>query len=784
MAKTGAVRMGLARLLAVLLGGLGLTFAVGGAWLLSLGGSLYYLLGGIALIASAVLIWRNDRRGAGLYGLFLLATAIWSLAEVGPDAWALAPRLALFVGIGLWMLTPWGPRGTSLGRAGWAVVALVGIGAVALAGWASRENQDPVADVAAPAALAATDWPTYGNGPGSDRFAAPGQVTRANVAGLRKAWEYHSGDATLYDGFIPDSFETTPIKVGNRLIACSARAAFAVDATTGKSLWRFAPGIKTEPVKLKLCRGVAYHRDPAANGPCAERVLWATVDARMFAIDAATGRACPSFGKDGQIDLRTGMGEVKPGYYYVTSPPIVVDGKAVVGGFVDDNAEVSVPSGVIRAFDVRTGALSWAWDMGAPERTGLPAPGESYTRGTPNNWTMFSADPGLGLVYVPLGNPSPDFFGGLRRPFDEKFGSSLVALDVKTGRMRWHFQTVHHDIWDYDLPAPPSLIDLPVGGKIVPALVQSSKQGELFVLDRRSGKPIYPVRERPVPQGAVAGERPSPTQPFSVAMPNLRLPRLAEADMWGVTPIDQMVCRIRFRAGRYGGPFTPVGTQDTITFPGSQGVSEWGGVSIDPARKILVVNVSAVPYRSRLIPRADAPAWLAKAPVHGVKPKPGDTPIDYWYNSQVGTPYALHTRPFLGPLGSPCTRPPWGKLVAIDLVTREILWERTIGTTRDVGPMGFKTGLPLPIGTPNAGGSLVTAGGLIFYSGTLDDYLRAYDIGTGRELWRARLPAGGQATPMSYVGADGRQYVVIAAGGHVGLQTRPGDSIIAFALPR
>lgn len=779
------LRIWLARLLACVLAALGLAMAVGGGRLIAAGGSWYYLLGGLALIVTAVLMWRRRRRAAWLYAAFLSVTVVWSLAEVGLDPWALAPRLALFLGIGLWMLTPWGPPGASLGRKGWAVVAAVALLAGGVFVWASRENADRIAQVPRFAASAASDWPTYGNGPGSDRFAPLAQIDRTNVKGLRLAWHYRSGDLNLYDGFIPDSSEVTPIKIGNRLFGCSARAAFAIDATTGRGLWRFAPGIKTEPVKLKLCRGVAYHADPAGGtGPCAARILWATVDARLFAIDAATGKACADFGQAGAVDLRAGMGEVKPGYYYVTSPPIVLDGKAILGGFVDDNADVDVPSGVIRAFDARTGALAWAWDMGAPERTGAPAPGESYTRGTPNNWTMFSADPALGLVYVPLGNPSPDFWGGKRRPFDEGYGTSLVALDVATGRERWHFQAVHHDIWDYDLAAPPSLVDLPVGGGMVPALVQSTKQGELFVLDRRTGKPVYPVEERAVPHDGVAGERPSRTQPFSVGMPNMRLPLLTEADMWGITPIDQMLCRIRFREARYKGPFAPLGTVDTLTFPGSQGVTEWGGVSIDPQRRVMVVNVSAVPYRSRLIPRRDAPGWLRKPPVHGVRPKPGEPAIDYWYNAQVGTPFALHTRPFLGPLEAPCTRPPWGKLVAIDLVSRKVLWERAIGTARDSGPLGMASGLPLPIGTPNTAGSVVTAGGLVFFSGTLDNYLRAYDIATGRELWRARLPAGGQATPMTYVGADGRQYVAVAAGGHVGMRTKAGDSIVAFALPR
>ena len=776
-------RKWLARLLAIVLAAIALTLGSGGIRLLLAGGSVYYLIAGFVLLLVAVLLWRGDRRGAWLYGLFLLGTAIWAVAEVGFDAWALAPRLALFLGIALWMLMPWGPRSATLGRGGWGVLAVLALAMIGVAVWASSANSDAIGASAPPELASETDWPHYGNGLGADRFAAVAQIGRDNVAGLQRAWAYTSGDASLYDGFIPDSFETTPIKIGNRLFACTARAVFAIDAETGKGLWRFEPGIDTPPVKLKLCRGVSHYRVPDATGPCADRIIWGTVDARLFALDAVSGRPCAGFGSDGVVDLEEGMGKVRPGYYYVTSPPVVVDGKAVVGGFVDDNADIDVPSGVIRAFDAMTGELAWAWDMGAPDRTGLPPEGESYTRSTPNNWTMFSADPDLGLVYVPLGNPSPDFWGGKRRAFDEKYGDAIVALDVATGRERWHFQTTHHDLWDYDLPAPPSLVDLPIDGKMVPALVQPTKQGELFVLDRRTGAPLRAVEERAVPQGAAAGDRTSPTQPFSVEMPTLRLPDLVEADMWGVTPIDQLVCRIRFREAKYEGMHTPIGTQDTLTFPGSMGVSEWGGVSIDPQRRILIANVSAIPYRSRLVPRDEAPSWLHKPPVHGVAPEPGDTPIDYWYNAQIGTPFALHTRPFLGPLGAPCTQPPWGFLVAIDLDAAKVLWRRTIGTTRDIGPMGQATGLPLPIGTPNTAGSLVTAGGLVFFSGTLDTYLRAYDIATGEQLWRARLPAGGQATPMSYVGRDGRQYVVIAAGGHVGMQTTPGDSIIAFALP-
>jgi quinoprotein glucose dehydrogenase len=484
------------------------------------------------------------------------------------------------------------------------------------------------------------------------------------------------------------------------------------------------------------------------------------------------------------VDLTAGLGEAKPGYYFMTSAPLVAAHKAIVGGWVDDNADVDMPSGVIRAFDTASGRFAWAWDMGRPDRTGAPPPGETYTRSTPNAWGPLSADEALGLAYVPLGNPSPDFWGGRRRPFDEHYGSSVVALDLATGRPRWSFQMAHHDLWDYDTPSQPTLIDLPIGGRIVPALVQSTKQGELFVLDRRTGQPLTRVAEKPVPQGAAPGDHVSPTQPFSVGMPTLRLPVLQERDMWGVTPIDAMVCRIRFRQARYDGPFTPPSPDhETLTFPGSMGVTDWGGVSIDPVRHLLIANISAISYRTRLVPRAQAPKWLDVDPVHGVHPKPGDPPIDYWYNPQVGTPFALHTRPFLGPLGVPCTRPPWGRMVAIDLATRKEVWSRTIGTARDSGPMGYPTGLPIPMGTPNIGGTLVTQGGLVFFGGTLDRYLRAYSVADGRELWRSRLSAGAQAGPMSYVTKDGRQLVVVAAGGHIGLQTKLGDAIIAYGLP-
>jgi membrane-bound PQQ-dependent dehydrogenase (glucose/quinate/shikimate family) len=423
--------------------------------------------------------------------------------------------------------------------------------------------------------------------------------------------------------------------------------------------------------------------------------------------------------------------------------------------------------------------------MGAPDRIGEPGPGEYYTPSTANAWPQFSADEKLGLVYVPLGNASPDYFGGNRRPYDEKYGDSLVALDVNDGRPRWSFQAIHHDMWDYDLPSQPTLVDLPQ-----PAVVQATKTGQIFVLDRRDGTPIQPVEERPAPQGAAPGDHASPTQPWSAI--SLTPPPLTEKDMWGITPYDQLWCRIRFRQLRYDGPYTPQSTQGTMDFPGSMGVTEWGGTAIDVPHKVVVVNTSAVPYWMMLLDRTKAMAisTMRDADMDHLpsssKAVPGEIPHagheEFWARMD-GSPYMLSQKGFLGPLQAPCNQPPWGHIVAYDLTTGKQLWSHIIGTAQDSGPMGIATHLALPIGTPNLGGPLVTSGGLVFHAGTLDNYLRAYDLKTGRELWRSRLPAGGQATPMTYVAADGRQYVVIAAGGHSGLRTKAGDYLIAYALP-
>jgi len=613
------------------------------------------------------------------------------------------------------------------------------------------------------------DWPSYGRSLEGTRYSPLTQIDAGNVVNLQPAWQYRTGDLAEHkrDSRNLPAFEATPLKVGSSLYLCTpTNVVIALDAQSGRERWRFDPRSDTRGHYQVTCRGVAYHEQPGATHLCAKRVIAATLDARLLALDAQTGHRCPDFGRDGVVSLRAGQEPVKPGFYGVTSPPTVVGDTLITGGLVLDNQSVDVPSGV-RAFDVRTGELRWAWDAGGA--TNPAPPGQPYDRGSPSAWGVFSADPALGMVYVPTGNRAPDYFGGQRSAAEDSHASAVVALDIASGATRWVFQTVHHDIWDYDVASQPVLIDLPDphgdGNAPVPALVQATKSGQLFVLDRRSGKPLYAVEERPVPRDdAVEGEQPAPTQPFSTELPALHPLRLSEDDLWGLTPLDRWWCRREFRKYRHQGLFTPPSLQGTVNYPGELGASNWGGVAIDPQRGILIANTNRIASIVRLIPRADAERMQAAGKM--------------LYQPSEGTPYAADIRAFLSPLGVPCTAPPWGMLTAIDLRAGRVLWEQPLGTIRDMAPLP----LPWQVGVPNTGGALITAGGVVFIGAAADNYLRAFSLETGRELWRARLPAGGQATPMTYTAADGRQYVVIAAGGDAHLGTTLGDYVMAFSL--
>lgn len=638
---------------------------------------------------------------------------------------------------------------------------------------------------AGPASAADGEWRYYGSDPGGQRFSTLKQLTPENVAGLERAWVYR----TQQGGPPIPGLQVTPLMVGGNLYICTPyNVVISLDAESGKERWRFDPS--NENSKPRSCRGVAYYEAPGVAEPgegpgeeavesaCTARIITATGDAKLRAIDAETGKPCEDFGESGTVDLTAGMGEVRSGYYYVTSAPTIVRGKVVLGGWVSDNQYVGEPSGVIRAFDAVTGGFAWAWDMDRPGEHGEPGPGESYSRGTPNSWAPMSADEALGLVYLPTGNATPDYWGGHRSAESEKYSTSVVALDAESGEPRWVFQTLHHDVWDYDVGSQPTLVDLEINGEVVPALVQPTKHGEIFLLDRRTGRPLAAVEEKPVPQGAADGDWLSPTQPFSTGMPDLADWTLSESDMWGLTPIDQLWCRIKFRQARYEGRFTPPGTAPTITFPGYMGGMEWGGVAVDPNRKLMVVNWSRVGNYTRLIPRREADAMGVKAAAEHISGVGEPSAME-------GTPFAVATSAFLSPLGLPCNAPPYGLLTAIDLNSRKIVWSRPLGTVRDTGPYGMPSLLPLPVGVPNVGGSVITDSGLVFIAATMEHALRAVDLNTGKTLWKARLPAPGHATPMTYISPkSGRQFVIVAAGGHGAMGGKLGDHIIAYSLPR
>ena len=777
------------RALAVVLLALGAWLTGGGAWLTSLGGSWYYLLAGLATLASGTLVWRRRRLGLWIYLALFAATVVWALCEVGLDFWQLVPRIGLPLAIALYLLTPWvrgafsEAQGASFaiataGRGRLAGFTLAGFAVVAALAFAWYKGRDviaarPDAKLPPPQTMhQGAGWSNYGASETGTRYSVATEVTPDNVHRLGVAWQYHTGDLPSR---YPNSksaflFEATPILASDTLYFCTPHdIVIALDADTGKERWRYDPKVNDTGIRTLVCRGVAYHEAHAPVAECPRRILVATIDARLIALDATTGEPCRSFGQHGEVSLLEGLGDVAPGIYSVTSPALIVGDAAIVGSSVLDDMATDTASGVVRAYDAVTGRQLWAWDAARPAELGPLKPGETYPRGSPNAWSLFSADPALGLVFIPTGNAAGDYFGGQRSEAFDHFSSSVVALEAATGRLRWSFQTVHHDLWDYDVGSQPVLVDLPINGETVPALIQPTKQGEVFVLDRRNGHPLTAIEERAVPQGEVPGERYSKTQPDSVGMPSFAPPLLTESDMWGTTQLDQLLCRIEFRKRRYQGRFTPPSVAPTIEYPGNFGVMDWGSVAVDEARRVMVVNASFMPFLARLVPREEAQAMQAAGSGHrflAVMP-------------QLGTPFAVEFGPFLSPMGLPCNAPPWGKIAAVDLDTRRIVWEKPFGTSRDQAP--FDISVP---GAFSLGGAAITKGGVIFIAAATDNYLRAFELASGRELWKGRLPAGGQASAMTYVSQrTGRQYVVVAAGGHPYLRTTPGDSVVAFALP-
>lgn len=766
----------------------GLILAGGGAWLLALGGAPFYLFAGVMMVATAIFLFRRQAIALALHGILIVVALVWAISEVGFDWWQLGPRGGVLILLGLWLLLPFireklGRRAPAVQEGAPAFSWVLVIPLVAALGVAAYSmTQDPydiagrlpdgaAEKVAFGGSVPDSDWHQYGRTPFGQRFSPLADITPANVSKLQVAWQYQTGDVKRPDDVGETTYQVTPLKIGDNLYICTPHnLAIALDAITGKEKWRYDPNVGLNPDRQhQTCRGVTYYKSPSAapGMPCAERVYLPTSDARLIALDAASGAVCETFADKGVLHLEQGMKYRPAGYYYSTSPPVAAAGKLIIGGAVNDNYSTKEQSGVIRAFDIETGSLVWNWDSGNPDQTDPLPPGQFYTTNSPNAWSVMSADEGLGLVYVPLGNQVPDQLGMNRSANVEKFSSSIVALDLNSGALKWVRQTVHHDLWDMDVPAQPVLLDLRrPDGQTVPALVGPTKQGDLYVLDRRTGEPIIPIKEVPAPGGAIPEDRTSPTQPISDL--TFSPPVLRERDMWGITLFDQLACRIAFYSYRYDGRYTPPSLRGTIVYPGNFGVFNWGSVAIDPERQILFGMPTYLAFTSRLVPAADIPRKGA-----------GEKGSEQGLNRNEGAPYGVVMGPFLGPLGIPCQAPPWGYVSGVDLNTGKIVYRHRNGTVRDMTPLP----LPFKVGVPGIGGPMLTRGGVAFLGAAVDDYLRAYDVTTGEVLWQSRLPAGGQATPMSYRASDGKQYVVIVAGGHGSVGTKPGDYVIAYRLP-
>ncbi len=788
--------------------GMGAFFLFFGTRLLRLGGTPYFVAAGAMMALSGLQILRARASGAAFFAAAFVLTLVWALREAGLEFWPQVSRLLVPMGIGMLVALSYPllrrADGRSLQRApAFAVAGLLALGTAGMvAGMfvphASVAAQDAPAGAATPAAPAeTTDWEHYGNTPGGSRFVALDQINRQNVGQLQVAWTYRTGDVPQSPGGNGAEDQLTPLQVGDRVFLCTPHNnVIALDAATGKELWKTE--INATQKKWMRCRGLAYFdaerpivqptvegstpvKEAVAAAPgtaCRQRILMNTIQSELIALDAATGAFCTDFGTQGRVDLKKNMGKgVDKGQYSLTSAPALAGTTVVVGGRVADNVSTDMPGGVLRGFDVMTGDLRWAFDPGNPDTHLLPESGKTYTRSTPNVWAPMSYDPASNTVFLPVGSAAIDLWGVKHTALDRKYGASMLALDATTGREKWVYQTVHDDLWDYDVPMQPTFSDFPDGkGGTTPALVFGTKAGQIFVLDRRTGKPVTPVEERPVPAGDIPGETYSPTQPFSVGMPQIGAADLTEADMWGATPFDQLLCRIKFKSMRYTGLFTPPGTDVSLNLPGSLGGMNWGGFSIDPTSQTLFVNDMRVGLEVQLIPQAPK--------TNGPKNDGGEAANITSAVPLEGTPYAINAKlRFMSPLEIPCQKPPFGTLTAVDLKTRRIAWQVPVGTVRDTGPMGIKMGLPIPVGMPTIGGTLATQGGLVFIAATQDYYLRAYDSRTGEEAWKARLPVGSQGTPISYKApSTGRQYVVVSAGGARNSPDR-GDYVIAYTLP-
>ena len=627
------------------------------------------------------------------------------------------------------------------------------------------------------------DWSANGRDAQGSRYSPASTITRENVTRLAVAWTYRTGETDpRFKTEKATAFEATPLMVdGTMYLGTPLGRVIALDPATGRERWVFDPKIKRDVRYGDFAsRGVSTWLDESApaGAACRRRIFVATAQSQLFALDARDGRPCAGFGAKGMVDLKAGLRipPFEPGAYSMTSPPVVVSGLVITGSSVADNSRPNPASGEVRAYDARTGAIKWTWDP-IPQDPKDPAYGEwrgamAHKTGAANAWSVLAADPERDLVFIPTGSAAPDYYGVLRLG-NNRYANSIVALRASTGKLFWAFQTVHHDLWDYDNASPPALVTVTHGGAPIPAVVQATKSGMLFVLHRETGQPIFPVEERPVPASDIPEEQASPTQPFTAVTPPLSPHRFSTDSIWGTSDADRAACHAAIDGLRNEGIFTPPSGRGTFVMPSNIGGAQWGGVAVDPVRQIAVVPVNRIGAVVQLIPRES---------FHHEQAMAEDKRLghDYEYNEMLGTPYVMRRRILLSPAGLPCTPPPFGTLAAIDLKTGGRLWEVPLGSPARLVPPEQAAKIPAEWGSPSLGGPIVTAGGVVFIGGALDRWLHAYDIETGRELWRGPLPESGKATPMSYRLASGQQFVVIAVGG--GGAWGAGDYVVAFRL--
>ncbi|PKH79249.1 membrane-bound PQQ-dependent dehydrogenase, glucose/quinate/shikimate family [Psychrobacter sp. 4Bb] len=802
---------------------------IGGAYLLSLGGSPYYLIAGVIILTTAFLLFKKHWSAYGLYALFIVATMAWALWESGFYWWALAPRVGFPLIFGLLMLLPWvsnkmrGPKTQVASNSTptinnvkksplyyWGLLVSVIVGALLSFGSLANNATDKLGELNLTAAnddeqnvssgetsanlgdplsngqqTPDGEWSAYGRTDYGQRYSPLDKINTDNVKDLELAWQIQTGDVKGPNDVGETTYQATPLKIGNGLYLCTPHNwVLALDADSGETLWKFDPQVEENLQRQhQTCRGVSYYAGQAtspvqvqkiagntfenASKQCDAKIFIPTSDAKLYALDPNTGQRCQDFGDDGALDLMHNMPFNQAGYYYSTSPPVIAGDTIIVAGAVNDNYDVNSPSGVIRAYDVNTGELLWNWDSGDPDNTApfdVNDPTQTYKTSSPNSWSVATADEELGLAYFPMGNRTPDQLGNYRNAAEEKYATSVVALDIETGEARWVQQFVHHDLWDMDTPAQPTLLDLDTADGVQPALVVPTKQGDVYVLNRATGEPIVPIKERPAPQGyLIAGEHAAPTQPYSGL--SFEPEPLTEKDMWGASLVDQMMCRIEFNKLNYDGRYTPPSTNGSLVYPGNFGTFNWGGIAVDPENGVMFGMPTYLAFTSKLIPRDTLGDAETNKGEQGV-------------NANEGADYAVELGPFLSPLGVPCQQPPWGTIAGADLATGDIAYQRKNGTVQDLSPIPIK----LELGVPGIGGPIITKGGVAFLSAATENNFRAYDLKNGDVLWNVRIPAGGQATPMTYLNSKGEQMVVLVAGGHGSVGTTIGDYVLAYKL--